>query len=203
LIDFFLSAMTLILGILGSPRRGGNSDILLDNALQAAARSGAEVQKVIINDLKFRACQGCNDCHEDGRCVQRDDLTPIYELLEKADAVIIASPIYFSGLSSQTKLLIDRCQCLWVRNEKLGRYSSLTKKRRGALIAVGGDEKAVFRHAVGEVRAFYCAIGIVYDREMLLPGVEGKGEVLSHPTAMAEAERLGTHLASAANHEPC
>jgi multimeric flavodoxin WrbA len=194
--------MTLILGILGSPRRSGNSDILLDRALQAAAEAGAEVQKVILNDLRFRSCQGCNDCHEDGRCVQQDDLTPVYELLEKADAVIIASPIYFSGLSAQTKLLIDRCQCLWVRNEKLGRYSSQTRKRRGAIIAVAGDEKAVFRHAVGEVRAFYCAIGIDYDGEILLPGVEGKGEVLSHPKAMAEAERLGAHLASVINHDP-
>jgi multimeric flavodoxin WrbA len=134
--------MTLILGILGSPRSKGNSDILLDRALKGAAEAGAEVRKVVLNDLKFRACQGCNDCHEDGCCVQRDDLTVVYELLEKADAVIIASPIYFSGLSSQTKLLIDRCQCLWIRNEKLDRYSSGTRKRRGAFIAVGGDEKA-------------------------------------------------------------
>ena len=188
--------MTLILGILGSPRSKGNSDILLDRALKGAAEVGAEAQKLILNDLKSRACQGCNDCHEDGCCVQRDDLIAVYELLEKADAVIIASPIYFSGLSSQTKMLIDRCQCLWIRNEKLGRYSSETRKRRGAFIAVGGDEKAVFRHAVGEIRAFYCAIGLVYDGEILLPGVESKGEVLSHPKALAEAERLGNRLAS-------
>jgi len=191
--------MTLILGILGSPRRQGNSDILLDRALKGAAQAGAEVQKVVLNDLRFRACQGCNDCHEDGCCVQWDDLTPLYVLLEKADAVIIASPIYFSGLSSQTKLLIDRCQCLWVRNEQLGRYSSPTRKRRGAFIAVGGDEKAIFRHAVGEVRAFYCAIGLAYDGEILLPGVESKGEVLSHPKALAEAELLGGRLANATN----
>ena len=191
--------MTLILGILGSPRRKGNGDILLDRALKGAADAGAEIQKVVLNDLKFMACQGCNDCHEDGRCVQRDDLTPVYELLEKADAIIIASPIYFSGLSSQTKLLIDRCQCLWVRHEKLGRHSSEARRRRGAFIAVGGDEKAVFRHAVGEIRAFYCAIGLVYEGEILLPGVEGKGEVLSHPTALAEAERLGNRLASASD----
>jgi multimeric flavodoxin WrbA len=189
--------MTLILGILGSPRRKGNSDLLLDQALKGASEAGAEVQKIILNDLKIKACQGCNDCHKDGCCVQRDDLTPVYELLEKADAVIIASPIYFSGLSSQTKSLIDRCQCLWVRHEKLGRYSSKASRRWGAFIAVGGDETAVFRHAVGEIRAFYCAIGLVYDGEILLPGVEGKGEVLSHPAALAEAERLGSRLAGA------
>jgi multimeric flavodoxin WrbA len=191
--------MTLILGILGSPRSKGNSDILLELVFKGATDAGAAVQKAVLNDLKFKACQGCNDCHEEGRCVQRDDLDPVYEMLEEADAVIIASPIYFSGLSSQTKMLIDRCQCLWIRNEKLGRYSSGTRKRRGAFIAVGGDEKAVFQHAVGEIRAFYCAIGLVYDGEILLPGVESKGEVLSHPTVMAEAERLGNRLASASN----
>jgi multimeric flavodoxin WrbA len=187
--------MTLIVGILGSPRRKGNCDILLDQALKGASESGAEVRKVILNDLVFRPCQGCNDCHEDGSCIQRDDMTPVYKMLENADAVIIATPIYFSGPSAQVKLFIDRCQCLWVRNELLGRYSSSTRKRRGALIAVGGDQKAVFKHAVGEVRAFYSAIGLAYDGEMLLPGVEGKGEAIFHPDAMAEAERLGHGLA--------
>jgi multimeric flavodoxin WrbA len=188
--------MTLIVGILGSPRRNGNCDILLDRALKGASESGAEVRKVILNDLVFRPCQGCNDCHEDGSCVQRDVMTPVYQMLEDADAVIIATPIYFSGPSAQVKLFIDRCQCLWVRNELLGRYSSWTRKRRGALIAVGGDQKAVFKHAVGEVRAFYSAIGFVNDGEMLLPGVNDKGEVLNHPDALAEAERLGRELVS-------
>ena len=188
--------MTLIVGILGSPRRKGNSDLLLDQALKGAMEAGAEVRKVILNDLAIRPCQGCNDCHQEGSCVQRDDLTAVYELLETADAVIIASPIYFSGPSSQTKLLIDRCQCLWVRHEMLGRYPPGGKKRRGAFIAVGGDQKAVFRHAVGEMRAFYSAIGLLYYGELLLPGVEGKGDVLSHPEAMAEAERLGRRLAA-------
>ena len=187
--------MTHILGILGSPRRKGNSDLLLDQALKGAAEAGAKVKKVVLNDLLIKPCQGCNDCHEDGQCVQRDELTSIYELLEEADGVIIASPIYFSGLSSQTKLLIDRCQCLWVRNELLGRYSSDGRKRKGAFIAVGGDAKAVFKHAVGEIRAFYSAIGLAYDGEILLPGVEGKGEVKSHPAALEEAERLGRRLA--------
>ncbi|MDD1743868.1 MAG: flavodoxin family protein [Methanomassiliicoccales archaeon] len=187
--------MTLIVGILGSPRRKGNSDLLLDRALKAASDAGAEVRKVVLNELKLRPCQGCNDCHEDGECVQRDDLTLVYELLEQADAVIIASPIYFSGPSAQTKILIDRCQCLWVRNEKLDRYAN-AKRRRGAFIAVGGDEKAVFRHAVGEIRAFYSAIGLSYDGEILLPGVEGKGEVLSHPDTLAQAEALGRRLAT-------
>ena len=186
--------MTLIVGILGSPRRKGNSDLLLDRALKAASDAGAEVRKVVLNELKLRPCQGCNDCHEDGECVQRDDLTLVYELLEQADAVIIASPIYFSGPSAQTKILIDRCQCLWVRNEKLGRYAN-GRKRRGAFMAVAGDAKAVFRHAVGEIRAFYSAIGLSYDGEILLPGVEGKGEVLSHPDALEQAEALGRRLA--------
>jgi multimeric flavodoxin WrbA len=183
-------------GILGSPRRKSNSDILLDKALKGAAEEGAEVKKVILNDLEIKPCQGCNDCHEDGTCVQRDSLTSVYDLIETADAVIIASPIYFSGPSAQVKLLIDRCQCLWVRNELLGRYPSDAKKRKGAFIAVGGDPKAVFKHAVGEVRAFYSAIGLEYDGEILLPGVEGKGEVVSHPVALEEAERLGRRLAA-------
>jgi len=149
-----------------------------------------------LNDLDMRACQACNDCLRTGECVLEDDMSPLYALLERADAIVIACPIYFSGLTAQTKMMIDRCQCLWARGENLGRPVGGGKKRKGAFISVGGDEKSVFRNAVGEVKAFYCAINVSYCEELLVSGVEKKGAIGERPATLKEAFELGKRIVS-------
>ena len=183
----------LVVGVLGSPRPRGNSDLLLDRALEGAREAGAEATKVSLSALDFKPCNGCNACLEDGECVISDDLQRLYELFDRAEVVIVASPIYFSGLSTLTKMMIDRCQCLWARREVLGRPHD---RHKGAFIAVGGDTEAVFRHAVGEMKAFFSGIGIDYSAEILLAGVEKHGDVVNHPSALADAHRLGHALLS-------
>lgn len=183
-----------VLGLLGSPRRGGNSEWLLDAVLEGARSVGARTEKVILNDLEMSACQGCNRCLDSGECIVKDDMTPIYGLLEIADALVISSPIYFSGLTAQTKMMIDRCQCLWVRGERLGRRLGGGRRRRGLFLSVGGDPQAVFRNAVSEVKAFYNSIEVDYCGELLLPGVEAKGEVIAHKEWLDRAIELGKSL---------
>jgi len=184
----------LVLGLLGSPRRGGNSESLLDAALDGARHSDARTEKVVLNQIEISACQGCNRCLDTGECVVLDGMTQVYRLLDEADAVIIASPIYFSGLTAQTKLMIDRCQCLWARGERLGRKVGGGRRRKGLFLSVGGDAQAVFRNAVSEVKAFYSSIEVDYCGELLLPGVESKDEVASKPELREKACRLGEML---------
>jgi multimeric flavodoxin WrbA len=184
----------LVIGLLGSPRRGGNSESLLDAALEGARRAGARTEKVVLNELEMSACQGCNRCLDTGECVVRDGMTPLYRWLDEADAVIISSPIYFSGLTAQTKLMIDRCQCLWARGERLGRKVGEGRRRKGIFLSVGGDPEAVFRNAVSEVKAFYSSIEVDYCGELLLPGIESKGQVASQPATLKKAFRLGEAL---------
>ena len=183
-----------VLGLLGSPRRGGNSEWLLDAVLEGARSVGARTEKVVLNDLEMSACQGCNRCLDSGECIVKDDMTPVYGLLEIADALVISSPIYFSGLTAQTKMMIDRCQCLWVRGERLGRRLGGGRRRRGLFLSVGGDTHAVFRNAVSEVKALYNSIEVDYCGELLLPGVEAKGEVIAHKEWLDRAFELGKSL---------
>lgn len=183
-----------VLGLLGSPRRGGNSEWLLDAVLEGARSVGARTEKVVLNDLEMSACQGCNRCLDSGECIVKDDMTPVYGLLEIADALVISSPIYFSGLTAQTKMMIDRCQCLWVRGERLGRRLGGGRRRRGLFLSVGGDPHAVFRNAVSEVKALYNSIEVDYCGELLLPGVEAKGEVIAHKEWLDRAFELGKSL---------
>ena len=183
-----------MLGLLGSPRRGGNSEWLLDAVLEGARSVGARTEKVVLNDLEMSACQGCNRCLDSGECIVKDDMTPVYGLLEIADALVISSPIYFSGLTAQTKMMIDRCQCLWVRGERLGRRLGGGRRRRGLFLSVGGDPHAVFRNAVSEVKALYNSIEVDYCGELLLPGVEAKGEVIAHKEWLDRAFELGKSL---------
>ena len=104
-----------VLGIYGSPRKGGNTDVLLDEALRGAGITGAEVSPVRCCDLKISGCAECGGCDQTGVCVIDDDMQEVYPKLLEANVVILASPIFFYGISSQAKALIDRCQAMWCR----------------------------------------------------------------------------------------
>lgn len=185
--------MSLVVGILGSPRRGGNSEILLDQCLKGAREKGATVTKLVLRDLKIAPCQGCNRCLTTGVCSVEDGMREVHSALLRADAVIIASPIYFSGLTGQTKCMIDRCQCLWARENLLG--GKVDHPRKGAMILVGGDAQAVFRNAQSELKAFMKGVGIAFHAELLVAGVEKAGEVRTHETEMRKAREMGNELA--------
>ena len=129
-----------VLGISGSPRKGGNTDTLLDKALEGARSKGAETEKVILNDLRMVPCQECEKVRDDGTCKIEDDFQGLYEKIKKADALILASPIFFGSLSAQTKIMIDRFQCYW--RYKQGRKTK--DERPGALILVEANTRESF-----------------------------------------------------------
>lgn len=97
-----------ILGIVGSPRRGGNTDTLIQAALNRAAAQGAEVEKVYLCDFTIGECLGCNRCNETCRCVLNDGMQDIYRKLEATDGLILGSPTYFYQVTGLTKLFLDR-----------------------------------------------------------------------------------------------
>lgn len=123
--------MRRILIITGSPRRNGNTDRLAQSFAKGAEESN-QVEIVSVNDYKVNPCIGCNSCYmsEGNKCFQNDDMETIYEKLLKTDILIIASPVYFYGISSQLKAIIDR-----LHNPL--RNSSKIKKL--GLILVGAD----------------------------------------------------------------
>ena len=184
-----------VLGIMGSPRIKGNTDLLLDEALKGAQSQGAEVEKLVVDKLKISPCREYYGCLRDGNCVIRDDMDGIYPKLLEADGIIVASPMFFYSLSSQVKALIDRCQALWARKYVL-KQSPPDSGRKGALIAVGATKgEKLFDGSILIVKYFFQSIGVGYADELLVRGVDKQGEIKEHPTVLSDAFELGRRLA--------
>lgn len=97
-----------VYAINGSFRKEGNTDIIIDKILEGAKSKGAEVEKVFVDDLNIESCQGCLECRQEGVCRLEDGLADVVRKLEKADAIIIGSPIYGNYMTGQLKILLDR-----------------------------------------------------------------------------------------------
>lgn len=189
-----------VVGILGSPRRDGNTEILLDRALAGAASAGAETEKVLLSDSVISGCIECNDCFETGACSIDDDMDRIYQELERADRIIIASPMFFMGLTSLIKAVIDRCQCYWalqhVLKEEFPRPEG-SPHRYGLFIGTGGTKGLkLFDGTILTLKYFFEALAVTPREELyvLVRGVDDKGEVLSRDDALSSAFDSGKKL---------
>jgi len=184
-----------ILAIMGSPRKKGNTDLLLDEAIKGAESQGAEVEKLIVHKAKIKPCTEDYGCKRDGNCTIKDDMVGIYPKLLEADSIIVASPIFFYGVTSQLKALIDRCQALWVKQHVL-KLPIPDSNRKGAFLAVGATTgKKLFDGSILTVKYFFEAIGVKYVEELLIRGVDDRGEIREHPAALSDAFELGSRLA--------
>jgi len=185
-----------VLGIMGSPRIRGNTDLLLDEALKGAQSQGAEVEKITASRLKIEPCREIYNCLKDGTCPLHDDMDALYDKILAADAIIIASPIFFYTISAQLMPLISRCQALWSRKYVLKNLNIPVKK--GAFIAVGATRGAkLFDGPKLTIKYFFQAINAEYKEELLIRGVDKKGEIKDHPDYLVAAFELGKKLSSA------
>ena len=185
-----------VLGINGSPRRGGNTEILLDEVLKGAASRGAEVRTVALNPLKILPCQHCDACLKTGKCRINDDMQDIYAELEQADRIVLAAPIHFMGLSAQAKAMIDRCQCLWARKYVL-KVPPLgdDRPRKGLFVSVGGTKyRNVFDAGRQVVQSLFTVLNVEYAGELLFKGVDEKGAIARQPDALKQTYEAGQKL---------
>jgi multimeric flavodoxin WrbA len=120
-----------VVGISGSPRVGGNTEILVAEALEGARSKGAEVELITLAGKDIKGCAAHPACGQGGKCLIDDDMQPIYSKLMAADAIIIGTPVYFGGMTSQTKAFLDRTYLLSKMGKKL-------EGKVGGVIAVGG-----------------------------------------------------------------
>lgn len=184
-----------LLGIMGSPRKHGNTDLLLDESLKGAESQGAEIEKIVVNGLTIKPCTEDYGCAITGICTIRDDMDDIYEKLLESDRIIVASPMFFYSMPSQLKALIDRSQALWSRKYLL-KQKLPNGDRKGALISVGATKgKNLFDGAKLTMKYFYDAINVEYVDNLLIRSVDQKGEIKEHPTALKDAYDLGKRLA--------
>lgn len=186
-----------VLGLFGSPRRGGNTEILLEEALKGAEEEGAEIERLYLTDLKITPCTACHGCDSTGECVILDEMQKIYPKLLEADIIILASPIFFYGVTAWAKGLIDRSQALWAKKYLVNDPSMGKRKRRrkGFFISVGATQgPKVFEGAILTVKYFFDALSAEYTGELVYRGVDGKGEILKHPEVLEQAREAGRRL---------
>jgi len=187
-----------VLGIFGSPRRGGNTEILLEEALKGAEKEGAKVERLYLSDFTITPCKECHGCDDTGNCIILDEMEKVYPKLLEADVVILASPIFFYGVTASAKALIDRSQALWARkyllkDPSLGKEG---KKRKGFFISLGATKgQKIFEGAILTVKYFFDVFNAEYVGELLFRGVEAKGDILRHPEALQQAFEAGRRLA--------
>lgn len=187
--------MVKVVAIKGSPRKGGNTDVLLDEAVRGAREEGAEVREVILRDLKITPCLEIYACLKDGRCPIQDDMTSLYAVMDESHRLVLASPIFFYSVSATTKAFIDRCQAGWARRYVLKRRLSSAIERKGAFIAVGATKgKKLFEGVRLTAKYFFDAIDMTYAEELLIRGVDLKGEILDHPEFLKDAYELGRRM---------
>ncbi len=190
--------MKKLFAIAGSPRRGGNSELLLDEAIRAARDAGLEVDKLVVAEQGIAPCNSCGGCWETGECVIEDEMQGVYKKLLEADYVVVASPLYFLGVSAYLKALIDRCQALWARRFILKKpLRDGHRQPRGLFIAtaaLGKAEDSVFSGSGQTVRALFGTLEIEYAGGLFFKGLEARGAVKSHPEFLEETYRATREL---------
>ncbi len=187
--------MTKILGISGSPRRHGNTEILLDRALDGASQAGAVVEKIVVSELCIGPCRGCFRCIKNGVCAIRDDMRLVYRKLDEADGIILASPVYFGSISSQLKTMIDRFNSYWVAKYML-KKPRLKKKRIGIFLCCAGEDKmSFFVNARSIIRFFFITLDIKYIGGVFCGGVSETGDILKRDSSLKRSFDAGARLA--------
>lgn len=183
-----------VLGINGSPRIGGNTDILLDKVLEGARSMGAHTEKIILNKLKFAPCQECEEMADDGLCLVKDEMQAVYKKIRETDAIVFASPVFFGSLSAQSKMMIDRFQCAW-RAKYILKKDTGYKRIPGAFISVEGSKrKDFFENAKAIVKNFFATINVQYRKELFCSGIDEKGSILKHGDCLKKAFDIGVKI---------
>ena len=147
-----------VLGLVGSPRKGQNTDSLVQRVLDGAKDAGAKITKIYLNDLKIKSCQACSKHPYPKYCIYNDGMSKLYKLFETVDGIVLGTPTYYETISSQTKLMIDRCNCLTkikkTQTNKLKFIRRIKKPKKGIFIWVA-DCSTNIKPAIASIR-FWC-----------------------------------------------
>lgn len=180
-----------ILGLQGSPRKKGNTDLFLSAFLDSAARRGAAVKTIQAAKAGIVPCRGCGYCEKHGTCVIADDpmAVEIFGLIRQADLVVAASPVYFYGISAQLKILIDRCQTLWSRKYVFKVKDPLASVRKGLLFSVAASRgRQLFDGIHLTAKYFFDAIDARMEHAITYRGIEAKGAIRRRDSWTADIE---------------
>jgi len=195
--------MKKMLGIAGSPRKGGNSDVLMKLILKGARDEGIATEEIQLRDYQFQPCNGCERCRKDKRCTGlQDGMQLIYPKIRESGGMVVISPIYSYNMTALMKAFIDRLYSFYdFSDERPGNWSSqLANQGRKAMIAVVGEqntrEEGGMDLTLETIRRNMEALGYEVTDELPVLGIFHKGRVREYPQVLEQAEALGRRLAS-------
>jgi len=179
-----------VLGIVGSPRRGGNTDLLVDEVLKGAKEIGAETEKIFLHKLKINPCDGCNVCFksENGNCKYEDDFEEVKQKMEENNTWIIGTPIYWWGPTAITKAFIDR----WYQHNITKQF--FKDKNMILVVSSGGGSESYSRHVVGMMEDIAKYVGINFKEKIIATGVNKRGDVKNRPEILKKAINAGKNI---------
>jgi multimeric flavodoxin WrbA len=185
-----------LLAINASPRKGGNTDILIEKALDGARSLGAQTVKIDLVDMDISPIneKEYTDVTSEGFSVVDDDIHLIFDEIKRADALILGSPVFFGSVTAQLKAMIDRFQCAWIA-KNINKKDIFPEKKRGGFICVQADSRNdFFQNASFIVRHFFATINAEYERDLFCTGLDDKGAVLKRTEYLEKAVNMGREL---------
>ncbi|MFH1821056.1 MAG: flavodoxin family protein [Methanobacteriota archaeon] len=181
-----------VLGIVCSPRKGGNTEILVREALAGASECGAETELLTMWDKEIKPCDACSSCHKTGKCHIKDDMQSVYEKMLNADGIVMGSPVYFYTLCAQAKILLDRTYAL--------RYPKMQLANKvGGAIAVAGRQGA---QGALDVFLRYFMSNHMFPVEQTDGFAVEKGAIKKDQRAMKSSYEIGRQIASLIKQKP-
>lgn len=185
-----------VLGINASPRKKGNSAILLEEALKAAKESGHSTELINLDELDISPWRELKPGREIGVSPIEDDAEEVLAKIINTDIIILSSPIYFGSLSAQAKIMIDRCQIFWERKMLL-KQKIRPDSAKAALICVEASQKPDFFENAKQIAGnFFAIIDAEYKNELFCTGLEGPDDLKKHPEFLKKAYELGKNITS-------
>ena len=189
-----------ITAIYGSPRKNGNTAILMEQFLKGIeeredySETDVEIKKILVSDLDISPCRECGNCLKTGECIVSDDMQEIYRLLIEADFIAVASPVFFTSVSAYLKAVIDRCQRFWVlkyeHNKKI-----IKKNRRGIFISTSGSgSKDMFNCSIKVIRSFFDVLFVDYLKDFIFNSIDKKGDILNNEKAISALFEFGKNM---------
>ncbi|MFC1819794.1 flavodoxin family protein [Thermodesulfobacteriota bacterium] len=179
----------LVTGIIGSPRKGGNTDLMVQKILEGASSKGSDTRTVYLNNLNIKGCQACMQCKtNEFRCAVEDDMQTLYPLIDSSDVLVLGSPIYIGYITGIMKTFIDR----WYAYSRVPEEKKLQPGKRIFLVfPYAREEEDLFNHVAKQVgQSFKFVFGAKVD-SLMVPGVRAAGAVLKQEELLNNGFDIG------------
>jgi len=179
-----MTESSCVLGIVGSPRQGGNTDVLVQEILAGAADTGAQTEVIHLGGLRIEPCRACNACRHTSECVISDDMLSVIKLMKNSDAWVLGTPVYWWGPTAQFKAFLDR----WYMFDQ---RRAIFRHRKVAFAIPSGGGSSYAHHTAGILEEVAAYLGMDHRGTLLAGGAGGKGAVQARADLMLQARELG------------